>query len=91
MDKPVFIAGPCVIESAELLDTVAQELVRINQKYGIDIIFKASFDKANRTSLKSFRGPGLEKGLEMLADIKSRYGLRILTDIHEAWEADPVG
>ena len=67
MDKPVFIAGPCVIESAELLDTVAQELVRINQKYGIDIIFKASFDKANRTSLKSFRGPGLEKGLEMLA------------------------
>ena len=63
MDKPVFIAGPCVIESAELLDTVAQELVRINQKYGIDIIFKASFDKANRTSLKSFRGPGLEKGL----------------------------
>ena len=91
MDKPVFIAGPCVIESAELLDTVAQELVRINQKYGIDIIFKASFDKANRTSLKSFRGPGLEKGLEMLADIKSRYGLRILTDIHEAWQADPVG
>ena len=87
MDKPVFIAGPCVIESAELLDTVAQELVRINQKYGIDIIFKASFDKANRTSLKSFRGPGLE----MLADIKSRYGLRILTDIHEAWQADPVG
>ena len=91
MDKPVFIAGPCVIESAELLDTVAQELVRINQKYGIDIIFKASFDKANRTSLKSFRGPGLEKGLEMLADIKLRYGLRILTDIHEAWQADPVG
>ena len=91
MDKPVFIAGPCVIESAELLDTVAQELVRINQKYGIDIIFKASFDKANRTSLKSFRGPGLEKGLEMVADIKSRYGLRILTDIHEAWQADPVG
>ena len=88
MDKPVFIAGPCVIESAELLDTVAQELVRINQKYGIDIIFKASFDKANRTSLKSFRGPGLEKGLEMLADIKLRYGLRILTDIHEAWQAD---
>lgn len=91
MDKPVFIAGPCVIESAELLDTVAQELVCINQKYGIDIIFKASFDKANRTSLKSFRGPGLEKGLEMLADIKLRYGLRILTDIHEAWQADPVG
>ena len=86
-----FIAGPCVIESMELLDTVAQQLVRINQKLGTDIIFKASFDKANRTSIHSFRGPGLEKGLEMLADIKLRYGLRILTDIHEAWQADPVG
>lgn len=79
-----------MIETAELLDTVAQELVRINQQYGIDIIFKASFDKANRTSLSSYRGPGLEKGLLMLADIKKRYGLRILTDIHEAWQAKPV-
>lgn len=79
-----------MIETAELLDTVAQELVRINQQYGIDIIFKASFDKANRTSLSSYRGPGLEKGLQMLADIKKRYGLRILTDIHEAWQAKPV-
>ncbi|MDO5525106.1 MAG: 3-deoxy-8-phosphooctulonate synthase [Prevotella sp.] len=84
------IAGPCVIESAELLDTVAKRLVEINRRLGTDIIFKASFDKANRTSLKSFRGPGLEKGLEMLADIKSRYGLRILTDIHESWQAKPA-
>ncbi len=84
------IAGPCVIESAELLDTVARRLVEINRRLGTDIIFKASFDKANRTSLKSFRGPGLEKGLEMLADIKSRYGLRILTDIHESWQAKPA-
>lgn len=84
------IAGPCVIESAELLDTVARRLVEINLQLGTDIIFKASFDKANRTSLKSFRGPGLEKGLEMLADIKSRYSLRILTDIHESWQAKPV-
>lgn len=90
MNQPIFVAGPCVIETAELLDTVAQELVRINQQYGIDIIFKASFDKANRTSLSSYRGPGLEKGLQMLADIKERYGLRILTDIHEAWQAKPV-
>ncbi|MBO5824430.1 MAG: 3-deoxy-8-phosphooctulonate synthase, partial [Prevotella sp.] len=60
------IAGPCVIESQEILDTVASELKRINELYNIDIIFKASFDKANRTSIKSFRGPGLEKGLEML-------------------------
>jgi len=88
--KPLFIAGPCVIESAELLDTVAAELVRLNRKYAIDIIFKASFDKANRTSLASFRGPGLEKGLQMLADIRTRHGLRVLTDIHEAWQAAPA-
>ncbi|MBR4572985.1 MAG: 3-deoxy-8-phosphooctulonate synthase, partial [Prevotella sp.] len=67
--KPIFIAGPCVIESAELLDRVAQELVAINEALGTEIIFKASFDKANRTSLKSFRGPGMEKGLQMLADV----------------------
>jgi len=85
------IAGPCVIESAALLDTVASRLVDINRRLGTDIIFKASFDKANRTSIHSFRGPGLERGLQMLADVKSRYGLRLLTDIHEAWQAAPVG
>ena len=89
--KPIFIAGPCVIESAELLEQVAQELVRINMKSGTDIIFKSSFDKANRTSISSFRGPGLEKGLQMLSDIKEKYGLRILTDIHESWQAEPAG
>lgn len=89
--KPVFIAGPCVIESQELLDCVAGELVRINRELDVDIIFKASFDKANRTSIHSFRGPGMEKGLQMLADIKERYGLRILTDIHESCQAAPVG
>lgn len=89
--QPIFIAGPCVIESQELLNTVAEELVRINSKLGTDIIFKASFDKANRTSIHSFRGPGLEKGLQMLADIKSKYGLRILTDIHESYQAAPAG
>ena len=91
MEKVTIIAGPCVIESAELLDTVARELVRINAALGTDIIFKASFDKANRTSIRSFRGPGLEKGLQMLADVKARYGLRVLTDIHESWQAKPVG
>lgn len=91
MNKNItIIAGPCVIESMDILDEVARELVRINQKLGTDIIFKASFDKANRTSIHSFRGPGLEKGMQMLADIKSRYGLRILTDIHESHQADPV-
>lgn len=89
--QPIFIAGPCVIESQELLNTVAEELVRINNKLGTDIIFKASFDKANRTSIKSFRGPGLDRGLQMLADVKSKYGLRVLTDIHESFQAGPVG
>ena len=89
--KTIFIAGPCVIESAELLDQVAQELVRINKQSGTDIIFKSSFDKANRTSISSFRGPGLEKGLQMLSDVKEKYGLRILTDIHESWQAVPAG
>ena len=89
--NPIFIAGPCVIESEELLSTVGAELKRINDRLGTDIIFKASFDKANRTSIRSFRGPGLERGLQMLSDVKSRYGLRILTDIHESWQAEPVG
>ena len=90
-NKTTIIAGPCVIESAELLDTVACKLVEINKKHGTDIIFKASFDKANRTSIRSFRGPGLERGLQMLADIKSKYGLRILTDIHESYQAEAAG
>ena len=89
--KVTIIAGPCVIESAELLDTVARKLLEINTKYGTDIIFKASFDKANRTSIHSFRGPGLERGLQMLGDVKAKYGLRVLTDIHESWQAKPVG
>lgn len=91
MNKPTFIAGPCVIESQELLNTVAEELVRLNKKYDIDIIFKTSFDKANRTSIHSFRGPGLDKGLMMLQTIKEKYGLRLLTDIHESYQAETVG
>jgi len=89
--KPLFIAGPCVIESAEVLDAVASELVRLQRKYDLDVYFKASFDKANRTSLSSYRGPGLERGLQMLADVRSKHGLRLLTDIHESWQAAPVG
>lgn len=89
--QPVFIAGPCVIESEELLKTVAEELCRINKALGTNIIFKASFDKANRTSIHSFRGPGLEKGLQMLSDIKTTYGLRITTDIHESFQAKEAG
>lgn len=89
--KPVFIAGPCVIESQELLDIVAQKLTEISAGLGVEIIFKASFDKANRTSVHSFRGPGLEKGLRMLAGIKEKYGLKILTDIHESCQAEAAG
>ncbi len=85
------IAGPCVIESAELLDEVAARLVDINRRQGTDIIFKASFDKANRTSIHSFRGPGIERGLQMLSDVKAKWGLKILTDIHEAWQAEAAG
>ena len=80
-----------MIESAELLDIVARRLVEINQQLGTDIIFKASFDKANRTSIHSFRGPGIDKGLQMLNDVKEKYGLQVLTDIHEAWQAEPAG
>ena len=89
--NPVFIAGPCVMESFSLMEEVAQELVRLNQIYHIDIIFKASFDKANRTSIHSFRGPGLEQGLKWLGDIKTKYRLKVLTDIHESYQAEPVG
>lgn len=89
--KPIFIAGPCVIESAEVLDAVAERIVDINKRLGTDIIFKSSFDKANRTSINSYRGVGIERGLQMLADIKSKWGLRLLTDIHEAWQAEAAG
>lgn len=89
--KPVIIAGPCVIESPELLQIVAEKLVEINHRLNLDIIFKASFDKANRTSVSSYRGPGMERGLQMLADIKGKYGLRLLTDIHESYQAEDVG
>lgn len=88
--KPIFIAGPCVIETMEVLREVAKELSRLRSQLGIDVYFKASFDKANRTSLASYRGPGLERGLQMLADVKAEFGLPLLTDIHEAWQAEPV-
>lgn len=88
---PIFIAGPCVIESADLLDTVAARIVEIQKSTGLKFYFKASFDKANRTSIHSFRGPGLERGLQMLADVKQKYGLPLLTDIHESYQAAAAG
>lgn len=89
--KPIFIIGPCVIEAPEVMDEVAAEVARLRKRFDVEVYFKASFDKANRTSLHSFRGPGLDKGLQILADIKSRYGLPLLTDIHESYQAKPAG
>lgn len=88
---PIFITGPCVIESAELLDTIAAEIKRLSDLTGRTFYFKASFDKANRTSIHSFRGPGLERGLQMLADVREKYHLPLLTDIHESWQAKAAG
>ncbi len=89
--KLLVIAGPCVIESKDCLNEVAKEIVKLNLKYDINIIYKASFDKANRTSVYSYRGPGMDKGLTMLNDIREKYGLKLLTDIHESYQAKPVG
>ena len=89
--KPLFIAGPCVIESAELLDVVSAKLAQIKEQTGAEVYFKASFDKANRTSIHSFRGPGLEQGLQMLADVRAKYGLPLLTDVHESYQAQAAG
>lgn len=86
----ILIAGPCVIESDEIVFNIARELVKFNENSKIDFYFKASFDKANRTSIDSFRGPGLERGLETLARVKSEFGFKILTDIHESYQAAPV-
>lgn len=90
MTTPTIIAGPCVIEPNDVLDEVARHIANLNATLGTDIVLKASFDKANRTSIASYRGVGMEQGLQMLADMKSRYGLRVTTDIHEPWQAEVV-
>lgn len=89
--KPFFMAGPCVIESAELLDEIAACVAEVRKRYDVEIYFKASFDKANRTSIHSFRGPGLERGLQMLHDVKQKYQLPLLTDVHESYQAKAAG
>ena len=83
----VFIVGPCVIESEAHAVATAQALAEISDRLDVPLIFKASFDKANRTSIRSFRGPGLESGLKALAEVKSQTGLPVLTDIHEPFQA----
>ena len=86
----LLIAGPCVLQE-QVLDPIAEKLVSLAKELPIQVIFKGSFDKANRTSIHGSRGPGLEKGLEMLACVHRKYGLPTTTDIHESYQADPVG
>jgi len=85
------ICGPCVIETEESCFSIAKKTKTILEKHGIPFVFKASFDKANRTSISSFRGPGLRRGLEILARVKKKLKIPILTDVHEPWQAEPAG
>src|ERR1041385_3265205 len=91
LDQPLFlIAGPCVVESRQLQIDTAGKLKEITGKLGIPFIFKSSFDKANRTSASSFRGPGLDEGLRILAEVKRQIGVPVLTDVHEYTPMDEV-
>ncbi len=88
-DEPIFfILGPCVIEGEKLLMTTAEYIANLREKLGIRVIFKSSYDKANRTSLRSFRGPGLRAGLELLASVKKEFDLPILSDVHKEEEME---
>lgn len=89
-EKPIVIAGPCVAESYELLDAVCGPLVAAAEELGIDLYFKSSFDKANRTSIDSYRGPGMAKAMEWFDKLKTKYKVKVLTDIHEQNQAAPV-
>lgn len=89
-DKLTIIAGPCAAECQEILDETAKGLKEITKKLGINFIFKSSFDKANRSSIYSYRGPGLDKGLEMLQSVKDKFDIPIVTDIHTPDQAEPV-
>ncbi len=87
----LLIAGPCVIESLELTRRIAGELLRLTADLPVGLVFKASFDKANRTSASAFRGQGLEEGLRVLETIRTEFGVPVTTDIHESYQAAPVG
>lgn len=84
------IAGPCVMESLEIMDEIAGKVKEICDRLGINYIFKASFDKANRSSIYSYRGPGIEEGMKMLKAIKDKYNIPVITDVHEAWQCEKV-
>lgn len=90
MNKFILIAGPCVIESEENAMLIAEKIKSIADRFDIDYYFKASFDKANRTSISSYRGPGIDEGLRILQNVKDVFGLKICTDIHEPWQAEKV-
>ena len=81
-----FIAGPCVIESRRMAVDIAAKLSKLAARLGVGYVFKASFDKANRTSVDSFRGPGIDKGLEILAEIRAKFDVPVITDVHEPWQ-----
>lgn len=83
----IVIAGPCVMESEELVMGIADELVPVCRRLGVELYYKASFDKANRTSIDAFRGPGLESGMRWLSEVKGKHGVPVVTDIHEPWQA----
>jgi 2-dehydro-3-deoxyphosphooctonate aldolase (KDO 8-P synthase) len=90
-EPPLFIAGPCVIEGLEHALKMARTLAALRDELGINLVYKSSFDKANRSSIDSFRGPGVEAGMEVLRAVREETGLPLLTDIHEPWQAEPVG
>jgi len=88
--KLVLLVGPDVVETEEQVMATAREVKRVSEKHGIPAVFKCSFDKANRTSLSSYRGPGMEEALPIFAKVKAEFGLPLVTDVHEAWQAAPV-
>ena len=90
MNRMLVIAGPCVIESEDNVMMIAESIKNITERLNLECYFKASFDKANRTSISSYRGPGIEKGIQILKTVKDKYNLKICTDIHEPWQAEMV-
>src|SRR5687767_7951945 len=89
-NPPLFIAGPCVIEGLEHALKMGRTLARLRDELKINLVYKSSFDKANRSSIESFRGPGVEQGLDVLRAVREETGLALLTDVHEPWQCEPV-
>ncbi len=90
MDKMIVMAGPCAIEGSDKIRIIAKDLLALSKRADIDFYFKASFDKANRTSLENYRGVGMKEGLEILSNIKREFGFKIITDVHECYQVETV-